>query len=76
VRAADTGVRISGARSPPIRMPEPSNQRDPRSHAYAVSDDTPLTDFDANDRMVGMDYFPDELGLPSDWRYPGGLLTS
>jgi len=32
-------------------------------------DDTPLAEFPWSDRIVGIGFFPDEVGLPADWSW-------
>jgi hypothetical protein len=52
-------------------MSDRSTERQPRLAAPTSHQDegTPLAEFAWSERVVGMGYFPDEVGLPSDWTW-------
>jgi hypothetical protein len=40
----------------------------------APSEGTPLSQFEWNDEIVGMGFFPDEVALPVGWRWTADRL--
>jgi hypothetical protein len=54
-------------------MRTPNTQHEPRT---AAGESALQREHDSEPAMIGMGYFPDEVGLPADWTYPGGPLTS
>jgi hypothetical protein len=44
-------------------------QDDSRRPTHGAGDDRPLADFPWSDGVVGMGFFPDEVGLPPGWSW-------
>jgi hypothetical protein len=47
---------------------------DERSATRDRDDDTPLAEFHWSDGVVGMGYFPDEVGLPRSWTWRANAI--
>ena len=54
-------------------LDDPKHQPDSALRDVAgTRTDTPLADFTWSDSIVGIGFFPDEVGLPADWSWSSG----
>ena len=49
-------------------MPEPDHKHEDKP---ARDETMPREDFASGEEMVGIGFFPEEVHLPSGWRFPG-----